>query len=105
MEEEGSVLGVEGGRGVIAMSTLWKPGGRGRPYKMVLVTSARTTSSSERLGEVCIGDTSGELSPLPRAGGGVGSFLGSYTCFLLAFFFRRRSRGGVSSAIKECSGG
>src|SRR3954462_6022731 len=103
MEERGSVLGVEGGGGVTAMSTRWNPGGSGGPNGVVLVTGARTTSSSERLGEVCIGDTIGELAPLPKAGGRVGSFLDSCTYFPLAFFFRYRSRDGVSSA-KECSG-
>src|SRR4051812_1767500 len=104
-EEGGSVVGVNGGGGVTAMSTLWNPGDRGGPNGAGSATeaSARITSSSVRLGEVCIGDTSGELTPLSMAGGGVGSFLGS-CCFPLAFFFCRRSRGGVSSAIKECSG-
>src|SRR3954469_18893071 len=89
-EDGGSVLGVDGGGGVIAMSTLWNPGGRGGPNGAGSATgaSARITSLSVRLEEVCIGDTSGELTSLYIAGGGVGSFLGS-CCFPLAFFFRR----------------
>src|SRR4051812_31194533 len=99
MEKEGSVLGVEGRGEVTAMSNLWNPGGSGRPNRVGLVTNARTTLLSMRLGKVCIGDTSGELAPLSRNRSGVGSFLGSCYCFSLAFFFYRRSRGGISSTI------
>src|SRR3954470_8462635 len=90
----------------MALSTLWNPGGREEPKGAGPVTgaNARITSSSDRLGEVCIGDISGELAPLPKTGSGTGSFLAS-CCFPLAFFFHCRSRGGVSSAIKESSGG
>src|SRR3954463_16197261 len=71
-EEGGSVLGVDGRGRVTAMSTRWNPGGRGGPNRAGPVTGAgaRITSSSVRLGEMCIGDTSGErglLLPGPHS--------------------------------------